>query len=48
MTLGRLKWLAIAAPICVLAVMWALLHTVFVDLRGYPGVLVVLVTTVVL
>lgn len=47
MTLGRLKWLAIAAPICVLAVIWALLHTV-VDLRGYPGVLVVLVTTVVL
>ena len=48
MTLGRLKWLAIAAPICVLAVMWALLHTVFLDLHDYPGVLVVLVTTVVL
>ena len=47
MTLGRLKWLAIVAPIGFLAAMWALLHSVFFDLHQFPGILGVLVTAIV-
>jgi len=46
MTLGRLKWLAIVAPIGFLAAMWALLHSLLFDLHEFPGLLVVLVTAV--
>src|SRR3990170_6783222 len=46
MTLGRLKWLAIVAPIGFLAAMWALLHSVFFELHNFPAVLVVLGTTI--
>ncbi|HEU0247899.1 MAG TPA: GAF domain-containing sensor histidine kinase [Gaiellaceae bacterium] len=47
MTLGRLKWLAIVAPIGFLAAMWALLHSVLFDLHRFPAVLGVLATTIV-
>lgn len=40
MTLSRLKWLAIVAPMAFLAVLYALLHTVFYDLHHFPGILV--------
>jgi len=46
MTLGRLKLLAIVAPIGFLAAMWALLHSVFFELHNFPAVLVVLGTTI--
>lgn len=46
MTLGRLKWLAIIAPIGFLAAMWALLHSVLFGLHHYPGVLAVLAVTI--
>ncbi|HLF68113.1 MAG TPA: hypothetical protein VI503_02115, partial [Gaiellaceae bacterium] len=46
MTLGRLKWLAIVAPVGFLAAMWALLHTALFGLHDFPGVLAVLVTTI--
>lgn len=46
MTLGRLKWLAIVAPIGFLAAMWSLLHTALFGLHDYPGVLIVLGTTI--
>lgn len=46
MTLGRLKWLAIVAPIGFLAAMWGLLHSVFFPLHHFPGVLVVLGVTI--
>ncbi|HLG08284.1 MAG TPA: GAF domain-containing protein [Gaiellaceae bacterium] len=47
MTLGRLKWLAIVAPIGFLAAMWALLHSVFFELHHFPEVLAVLGTAAV-
>lgn len=47
MTLGRLKWLAILAPIGFLAAMWALLHSVLFGLHHFPGVLAVLAVTIV-
>ena len=47
MTLGRLKWLAIVAPVGFLAALWALLHSVFFELHRFPAVLVVLGTTIV-
>jgi signal transduction histidine kinase len=46
MTLGRLKWLAIVAPIGFLAAMWALVHSVFSSLHQFPGVVVVLVAAI--
>lgn len=46
MTLGRLKWLAIVAPIGFLAAMWGLLHSVLFGLHEFPGLLVVLGLTI--
>lgn len=46
MTLGRLKWLAIIAPIGFLAAMWALLHSVLLGLHHFPGVLAVIAVTI--
>lgn len=46
MTLGRLKWLAIVAPIGFLAAMWALLHSVLFGLHDFPGVVVILAVTI--
>ena len=40
MTLSRLKWLAIVAPLGFLAVLYVLLHTVFYSLHHFPGILV--------
>ncbi|HUP31874.1 MAG TPA: GAF domain-containing protein [Gaiellaceae bacterium] len=40
MTLSRLKWLAIVAPLGFLAALYVLLHTVFYDLHHFPGILV--------
>jgi len=39
MTLLRLKWLTIVAPVTFLAVVYVLLHTVFVSLHRFPGIL---------
>lgn len=46
MTLGRLKWLAIVAPLGFLAAMWGLLHSVLLPLHHFPAVLAVLGVTV--
>jgi nitrate/nitrite-specific signal transduction histidine kinase len=39
MTLSRLKWLAIVAPLAFLAVLYLLLHTVLYELHHFPGIL---------
>ena len=46
MTLGRLKWLAIVAPVAFLSGLWALLHSVFFEFHEFPEVLFVLIGTV--
>lgn len=43
MTLTRLRWLAIAAPVAFLAVLYALVHTVLGNLHDFPGLLVLFV-----
>jgi signal transduction histidine kinase len=43
MTLRRLKWLGIAAPLAFLSVLWILLHTMVEVLHDFPGYLILLV-----
>ena len=43
MTLTRLRWLAIAAPVAFLTVLYALVHTVLGNLHDFPGLLVLFV-----
>src|SRR3972149_11544544 len=40
MTLTRLRWLAIAAPVAFLAVLYVLVHTALGTLHDFPGLLV--------
>ncbi len=40
--MGRLRWLAIVAPVVFLTGLWELLHSVFNDLHRFPEVLIVL------
>lgn len=47
MTLVRLKWLAIVAPVVFLTGLWTLLHTVFYGVHRFPEILVLLGATVV-
>ncbi len=42
MTLGRLRWLAIAVPVLFLTGLWGLLHSMFNDMHRFPEVLIVL------
>lgn len=42
MTLGRLTWLAIVAPVVFLSALWMLLHSTLDDLHAFPEVLFVL------
>jgi hypothetical protein len=39
MTLGRLKWIAVVAPVLALAILWVLLHTVLEPLDAFPQAL---------
>jgi signal transduction histidine kinase len=39
MTLGRLKWVAVVAPVLALAILWVLLHTVLEPLDAFPQAL---------
>lgn len=39
MTIGKLRWLTIAAPVAFVSVLYVLLHTVLEELHDFPGVM---------
>ncbi len=47
MTLARLRWLAIVAPVAFVAVLYALVHTVLENLHDFPGLLVLFAWSVI-